>query len=382
MRWGIPAWGDRLLLVGHVREPKLGERTLARPLLARALEDNVMFYCGLDVSLKQTALCVVDGGGRVVREAKLTTDPEVISRFLRENDLCCERIGVEAGGTSSWLCQELRRLGQPAICIDAKHAAAALQAGFRNKNDRNDARGIAELMRVNTFREVWIKSRESQHRSMLLTARGTLHGQRVALENTIRGLLRLEGIHFPTRGSRFAEDILERIEGSDALLPIIRSLLEARATITRQILVLDRQIIAAAQQDPVCRLLMTIPGVGAHTAVSFKACVDDPARFRRSRTVGAHFGLTPRQYSSGEVNVSGRISKMGDRGMRRLLYVAANAMMTRGRWSALKAWAMRLAKARGARRAKVALARRLAATMHAMWRSGEPFRWTERAEAA
>lgn len=127
---------------------------------------------------------------------------------------------------------------------------------------------------------------------------------------------------------------------------------------------------------------MTIPGVGAHTAVSFKACVDDPARFRRSRTVGAHFGLTPRQYSSGEVNVSGRISKMGDRGMRRLLYVAANAMMTRGRWSALKAWAMRLAKARGARRAKVALARRLAATMHAMWRSGEPFRWTERAEAA
>jgi transposase len=194
--------------------------------------------------------------------------------------------------------------------------------------------------------------------------------------------LRLEGIHFPTRGSRFAEDVLERIEGSDALLPIIQPLLEARATITRQILALDRRIIAAAQHDPVCRLLMTVPGVGAHTAVSFKACVDDPARFRRSRTVGAHFGLTPRPYSSGEVNVSGRISRMGDHGMRRLLYLAANAMLTRGRWSALKAWAMRLAKARGARRAKVALARRLAATMHAMWRSGEPFRWTERAEAA
>jgi transposase len=341
-----------------------------------------MFYCGLDVSLKQTALCVVDGDGRIVREAKLATDPEAIGRFLDEHELHCERIGVEAGGTSSWLCQELRRLGHPAVCIDARHAAAALQAGFRNKNDRNDAHGIAELMRVNTFREVWIKSRESQRRGMLLTARGTLHGQRVALENTIRGLLRLEGIHFPTRGSRFAEEVLERIGDSDALLPIIRPLLEARATILRQVLVLDRQIIATAKQDPVCRLLTTIPGVGAHTAVSFKACVDDPARFRRSRTVGAHFGLTPRQYSSGEVDFSGRISRMGDRGMRRLLYVAANAMMTRGRWSALKAWAMRLARTRGARRAKVALARRLAVTMHAMWRSGEPFRWTRQAEAA
>lgn len=185
-----------------------------------------------------------------------------------------------------------------------------------------------------------------------------------------------------TRGSRFAKGVLERVEGSGVWLPIIRPLLEARATIMRQLLALDRQIIAVAQQDPVCRLLMTIPGVGAHTAVSFKACVDDPARFRRSRTVGAHFGLTPRQYSSGEVNLSGRISKMGDRGMRRLLYVAANAMMTRGRWSALKAWAVRLAKARGARRAKVALARRLACTMHAMWRSGEPFRWTKQAGIA
>ena len=184
-----------------------------------------MLYCKMDVSLKLTALCAVDRDGRIVREAKLTTDPEVINRFLPENELRCGRIGLEAGGTSSWLCRELRRLGQPAICIDAKHAAAALQAGFRNKNDRNDARGIAELMRVNTFRAVWIMSRESQHRGMVLTARGTLHGQRVALENTIRGLLRLEGIHFPARGSRFAEGVLERIEGLDALLLIIRPLL-------------------------------------------------------------------------------------------------------------------------------------------------------------
>ncbi|WP_408887766.1 hypothetical protein [Teichococcus wenyumeiae] len=118
---------------------------------------------------------------------------------------------------------ELRRLGNPAVRIDARHTAAALQAGFRNKNDRNDTRGIAELMRVRTYREVWIKSQESQRRGMLLTARGTLHSQRVALENTIRGLLRLEGIHSPTRGSRFAEDVLERMGWFGCLAPDHRS---------------------------------------------------------------------------------------------------------------------------------------------------------------
>ena len=133
-------------------------------------------------------------------------------------------------------------------------------------------------------------------------------------------------------------------------------LLEARTTIVRQLGVLDRQIIATARRDGVCRLLMTVPGVGPHTAVAFKACVDDPARFSRSRTGGAHFGLTPRRYSSGQVDSAGRISKMGDAGMRRLLYVAANAMITRAGASTLKDWALRLVELRGVRRAKVALA--------------------------
>jgi transposase len=341
-----------------------------------------MFYCGLDVSLRITALCIMDREGRILREAKLTSDSVVIDAFLRDSGFGLERIGLETGGTSIWLCTELRRLGYPAICIDARHTAAALQAGLRNKNDRNDARGIAELMRVKAYREVWVKSAESQRRGMLLVARGTLHGQRVALENVIRGLLRMEGITLPVRSVRFTEDVLASLENLEALQLIIGPLLEARSSIVRQISILDRQVILTARQDPICRLLMTIPGVGAHTAVSFKACVDDPRRFARSRTVGAHFGLTPRQYSSGEIDIAGRISKRGDRGMRRLLYVAANAMMTRGRFSALKAWAMRVAKSRGVRRAKVALARRLAVIMHAMWRSGETFRWTKQAEPA
>ena len=227
-----------------------------------------------------------------------------------------------------------------------------------------------------SFREVWLKSPESHRRGMLLTARGTLHVQRVTLGNTIRGLLRTEGIAFPTRGTRFTEHVLGSIGGTEPLLAIIRPLLDARATIVRQLAVLDRQIIDIAKRDGICRRLMTVPGVGPHMAVAFKACVDDPARFSRSRPVGVHLGLMPRRYSSGQVDYSGRISKMGDAGMRRLLYVAANAMITRGSISTLKDWALRLVELRGVRRAKVALARRLAVTLHAMWRNGSPFRAT------
>lgn len=335
-----------------------------------------MYYCGLDVSLRTTFLCIVDQDGRVARETKLPSDPVALAEFLDGCGVRCERIGLEAGGTSSWLCAELRRRGHSVICVDARHAAATLQAGLRNKTDRNDARGLAQLMRLNAFREVWLKSPESHRRGMLLTARGTLHAQRVTLENTIRGLLRTEGIAFPTRGTRFTEHVLESIGGTEPLLAIIHPLLDARTTIVRQLAVLDRQIIDIAKQDGICRLLMTVPGVGPHTAVAFKACVDDPARFSRSRTVGAHLGLTPRRYSSGQVDYSGRISKMGDAGMRRLLYVAANAMITRGSTSTLKDWALRLVELRGVRRAKVALARRLAVTLHAMWRNGSPFRAT------
>ena len=174
----------------------------------------------------------------------------------------CERIGLETGSTSSWLCAERRRRGHAVICVDARHAAAALQAGLRNKTDRNDARGLAQLMRLNAFREVWLKSPESHRRGMLLTARGMLHVQRVTLGNTIRGLLRTEGIAFPTRGTRFTEHVLGIIGGTEPLLAIIRPLLDARATIVRQLAVLDRQIIDIAKRDGICRRLMTVPGVG------------------------------------------------------------------------------------------------------------------------
>jgi transposase len=278
-----------------------------------------MYCCGLDVSLRTTALCVVDGDGRIVKEAKLASDPDAIADFLRGLGLPLERIGLEAGATSAWLQAGLRERGWPAVCIDARHAAAALQAGLRNKSDRNDARGIAQLMRLNAFRPVWVKSPQSQRTNAMLTARNPLQEQLIRIENVVRGPLRGDGVVLPPGRVRFEAEVRERLDGEEEILATVEPLLLARAELPRQRSALDRRIVAAARKDPVCRLLMTAPGVGPHIALAFRAGVDDPGRFRRSRTVGAHFGLSPRRHSSGEVDRSGRISRMGDRHVRHML---------------------------------------------------------------
>jgi transposase len=342
-----------------------------------------MYYIGIDVSTKESALCIVDGNGKIVRETKLPTDPAIIAGFITDTGLAIERIGLESGCTAAWLFAGLQRYGWPVICIDARHAAAALQAGFRNKNDRNDARGIADLMRVNKYRTVWVKSPEAQRQGRLLTARAALQSQLVALENTIRGLLRQEGIGLTDRRTAFEAAVREVI-GEDRLLhAAIHPLLETRNAVLCQRAALDRQILLIVRADPVCRLLMTAPGVGAIVSLAFKVAVDDPRRFSRSRNVGAHFGLTPREHSSGELHYQGRISKMGDREVRRLLYVAASRMLRRDAalWCPLKAWAVRLAQRVGIRKARVALARKLAVALHAMWSSGQVFQW-QRTEAS
>jgi transposase len=343
-----------------------------------------MFYCGLDISLRKTSICIVDRDGAIVKEATVASDPEAIGQALRDSGRPLERIGIEAGSTSSWLLAGLRAQGWPVVCIDARHAAAALQAGFRNKTDRNDARGIADLMRVNKFRQVWVKSPEAQRQGALLTARSALHRQLVNLENIIRGILRGEGVVLPLGRARFEREVQQATAADECLAGIVAPLLAARAELLRQRAAVDRRIVETARHDPVCRLLATAPGVGAHVALAFRAAIDDPARFRRSRTVGAHLGLTPRQHSSGEVNRTCGISKMGDRHARSMLYIAALCILRRdvGLWCGPKAWALAVAKARGIRKARVALARRLAVVLHRMWVTGEPFRWTQRAGAA
>jgi transposase len=335
-----------------------------------------MHYIGIDVSVKESALCILDGKGKIVRETKVPTDPEIINRFIADTGLAIERIGLESGSTAAWLFAGLQRHGWPVICIDARHAAAALQAGFRNKNDRNDARGIA-VMRVNKYRPVWVKSPEAQRRGRLLTARATLQSQLVALENTIRGLLRQEGIGLTDRRVAFEAAVREVIADDYLLQAAVLPLLETRAAVLQHRATLDRQILRIVRVDPVCRLLMTAPGVGALVSLAFKVGVDDPRRFSRSRDVGAHFGLTPREYSSGQVSYRGRISKMGDSEMRRLLYLAAARILRRDAalWCPLKVWAVRLAQRIGLRKARVALARKLAVVLHAMWSGGQVFQW-------
>jgi transposase len=201
-----------------------------------------MHYCGMDVSLHQTAICVVDGDGVIVSEAKLASAPEVISAFLTATGLRLERIGLEAGSTAAWLQAGLRERGWPAICIDARHAAATLQAGLRNKNDRNDARGLAQIMRLNAFRPVWVTSRESQRISALFTARNTVQDQLIRIENVIRGLLRCDGISIPLGRARFEAEVRERIEGEPKLLALLDPLLAARAELLTQRAVYDRRI--------------------------------------------------------------------------------------------------------------------------------------------
>ena len=176
---------------------------------------------------------------------------------------------------------------------------------------------------------------------------------------------------FAVRAAEMTED---RPELAAAVVP----LLSARAAIEQQIADLDRKVMRLARNNAQARRFMTAPGVGPITALCFLATIDDPTRFKRSRSVGAYLGLC--KYASGEIDWTGRISKCGDKMLRSYLYEAANVMLTRvARWSALKAWGIRVAKRTGLRKAKVAVARKLAVVLHRMWIDGTEFKWSKEA---
>ena len=262
------------------------------------------------------------------------------------------------------------------VCIETRHTRAYLKAQV-NKTDRNDARGIAHMMRVNLFRPVHVKTLASQKQRALLTARKLLQGKAIAIENDIRGLLGNFGLKVGVvRAAKFEQRIQELVEGLPDLSEVMELLLEARRRLREQFSRLHRKLLTIVQGDTVCRRLMTIPGVGAVTALAYRATIDVPARFRNSKAVGAILGLTPAQHQSGEMTRVGRISLCGDGMLRALLY--AQTVITRSvKWSWLKAWAMKIAKNRGLKRAIVALARRLAVIMHRIWVDGTEFRWTK-----
>lgn len=339
-------------------------------------------YVGLDVSMKETCVCVVDADDRIVAEGVVATCPDAIARFVGERAPGAVRIGLETGSLSGWLWRGLTGHGLAALVIDARHAHAGLKLQI-NKTDRKDAHGLARIMRTGWYREVEPRAQESTQTRQLLAVRSRLVAMRVDVENQLRGLLKSEGrLVDKAAGGRFATRVEELIADVPALQPMARPLLVLRETLREQISGLDRQARRQARQDPVVRRLMSTPGVGALTALAFRATVGDPHRFRSARAVGAWLGLTPRRYASGEIDRTGRISKCGDRMTRTFLYEAANVLLSRvARWSPLKAWAVRLARRVGMKKARVALARKLAVVLLRIWTDGASFRWSNK-EAA
>jgi transposase len=340
-------------------------------------------YVGLDVSVKETSMCIVNQAGEVVREVKAATEPLTVLSLLTDESLSIERIGLEAGPLSQWLYSALAEAGLPVICVETRHMKAALSARI-NKSDRNDARGIAQMMRVGLYRPVHVKTLTSQKRRMLLTSRQLLQAKALDIENDLRGTLRNFGLKVGVVGAvKFEARIRELVADDRDLTAIVEPLLIARRVLREQLAVLHRRLLDVVRQDQVCRRLMTTPGVGPVVALTFRATVDVPSRFSSSKAVGAAFGLTPRRQQSGEIDRMGGISKCGDGMMRRMLFEAAMVLMTHtSKWSWLKAWGMKIARRRGMKRAIIAVARRLAIIMHRMWMDGTDFRWTREEPAA
>ena len=316
--------------------------------------------------------------GEIVCETSVGTTPETIAKFIEKRAPSAVRVGLESGLLSTWLWHGLRALDVPVVCLDARHAASALKMQV-NKTDRNDAAGLAQIVRTGWYREVEVKSLACHEVRAVLLARSRLVASRRDLENQMRGLLKPFGLLVgKVRGKGFEGRVRELIADTPAMAEVIDALLLARRTLCTQVARLDVRVRMLAQTITPCRRLMTVPGVGPITALAYVTVIDDPGRFRKGRSVGAYLGLTPRRYQSGEVDRAGRISKCGDGLVRTLLFEAAGVLLTRvQRMSPLKAWGLRLAKRIGAKKAKVAVARKLAVILHCMWTDGTDFWWTK-----
>jgi transposase len=327
-------------------------------------------YIGFDISLQLTHICVADNEGKTVREGVAASDVSALDIWLRTNskDWAIKRIVFETGQLSTHFYHGLRE-SWPVTCIDARHANGTLKAQ-RIKTDKNDARGLAQIARTGWYKAVHVKSHEGQALRALVGGRKQLVELRLEVENHIRGTLKTFGVKLGVvTAVALSAKVKAAISDKDALVQeTMVALLNARDGILAQIKALDRRCAAVARKSPVTRRLMTVPGVGIVTALTYQAEIDDPLRFRKSRDVGVHVGLTPRRYASGEVDRSGAISKCGNGALRTLLFEASVTMLTRsGKWSRLKAWGVRLAQRNGFKPAATALARKLAVVMHRMW---------------
>jgi transposase len=331
-------------------------------------------YAGIDLSLEHASVCIVAASGRIVREAKVASEPEALLAWFAAQGLVLARIGLEAGPLSQWLHAALARAGLRVELLETRHVRDAFKA-MPVKTDKKDARGIAQLMRLGWFRPVHCKSLPAQEVRALLTARKLVQSKLHDVEMSLRGILRGFGLKVgQTTPRTFEARVRELVAGHPTLTAVAEALLAARAVLSREFQGLEKRVRALAKSDERTRLVMSTPGVGAIVALTYVSAIDDPGRFCSSKRVGAHFGLTPKKYQSGETDVTGRISKIGDRAVRTALYEAANVILTRPvKGSALKRWAARLAARAGLRKAKVALARKLAVILHRMLADGTRF---------
>ena len=331
-------------------------------------------YAGIDVSLELSSICVVDVSGKIKIEAKVASEPQVLASWFASNSLQPTRIGLEAGPLSQWLYGGMKQAGLPVELIETRHVRAAFKT-MPVKTDRNDARRIAELMRIGWFRPVHCKSLAAQEIRTQLTARKLVQSKLIDVEMSLRGILRGFGLKVgPTTPKRFAQRIEELVSDHTTLKEVAAALLAVRAVLLREFAGFEKRVRQAARSDGRVRLLMSIPGVGTIAGCTYASAIDDTGRFKSSKMVGAHFGLTPKKYQSGETDYSGRISKIGDSSVRTALYEAAHVILTRPvKGSALKSWAARLAKRVGLKKATVALARKLAVIMHRMLVDGTQF---------
>ncbi|MEL6065275.1 IS110 family transposase [Methylobacterium sp. DCY52] len=335
-----------------------------------------ILFVALDVSLEKTSLCLVTSDGIIAREVVVATEPEAIAAELMPDLARIARVGLEAGPLSEWLVRGLATLGIEVVLMETRQVRAALSAMIV-KTDRKDARGMAQLLRAGWFRPVHVKTTDARELRTMLAVRATLVARLRDIENSVRGLLRGYGLRLPKalRG-RWEPAVRDLLDGNPGLLQILEPLLGAREALRDQLDRIDRRVRETAKADTVCRRLMSASGVGVIVALTFRAAVDQPERFRSSKQVGADFGLTPRKYQSGETDRNGAISRAGDVSVRVALFEAAHVILTRvSSWSSLKAWAMSVAKRRGAKRAKVALARKLGVVLHRMWVDGTNFRF-------
>ena len=332
-------------------------------------------FVGLDVSLKETAVCVIDDDDRVLWRGKCASTPEALIATIVKRAPQATRIGLESGPMAAWHWHELHKAGLPVVCIDARSAAKSLSMQL-NKTDANDAFSLAQLMRSRVYKIVRVKALDTHLLRARLVARSKLVNVQRDLANQVRGLLKVFGIVIGgCKNGTFERRVVELAGDDQALARFIDPLLQAWRAVRAECARLDRQLRDDIRVNEPCRRFMSIPGVGAIVAASFLTAIDDPARFTRSTSVGAYLGLTPRRYQSGDTDRQGRISKRGDGLTRSYLFEAASVLLTRvHRASALKSWGMRLVRRLGYNRARVAVARKLAVIMHRLWIDNTIFR--------